>query len=459
MSDIIKTYQELEGSLQQLIGKQKFSAPINLRLERIAHLLDLMGNPQRAFPSIHVGGTSGKGSTATMISHILTAAGYKTGLHLSPHLQILNERHQINNQVAPTSQLARLFREMQPAIETVAAENPYGKPGYFEAQFALALALFRAEKVDFAVVEVGLGGSRDATNVLPASVSVLTSVGLDHTEILGDTLEAIAWDKAGIIKPGQTVICGFQTEATREIVREKCEQERAQLLLLNQDFQGDFASEGMTLQTPSGILTGIKAGLRGQFQAANAACAVAAVQALPNVTVSESAIRRGLENTRIPGRLEVIQQNPTILLDGAHNPDKMKLTAELVRQQFALSRQITVVAFKSDKDVAGVLAHVLKHTDRLIVSAFKAKGLWQPMPPEKIAAIAHARAPELEIQISPEPLEAVQLALAAATPNDLVWFTGSLYFVGDVREFWYPRVQLIAQAETGLSGSLVEKID
>jgi dihydrofolate synthase/folylpolyglutamate synthase len=457
MSEIFKTYLELEQELHRLIGKEKFSAPINLRLERITHLLELLGNPHRDFPAIHVGGTSGKGSTATMISHILAAADYKTGLHLSPHLQILNERHQINNQVAPTSQLARLFREMAPAIEKVAAENPFGKPSYFEAQFALAMLLFHTEKVDVAVVEVGLGGARDATNVLPAQVAVLTSVGLDHTAILGDTIEAIARDKSGIIKPGQTVICGFLPESTREIVREKCEKESARLLQLNENFLGSFDEQSETcfLETPAGKLKDVKLNLSGKFQATNAACALAAVQALPHFSISEAAIRQGLQSARLPGRLEVIQKNPTVVLDGAHNPDKMKFAADEVTRKYKSPRRITVVAFKSDKDVAATLPHVLVGTDLLIISVFKPKGLWEPLPPEQIAEIARSQQPGLPIKICPEPAAAVQQALATANPDDLVWFTGSLYFVGDVREFWYSSAQLVAQAEMGLSGALV----
>lgn len=457
MSDIFKIYLELEQKLHQLIGKVKFSASINLRLERITHLLELLGNPHRDFPAIHVGGTSGKGSTATMISYILAEAGYKTGLHLSPHLQILNERHQINNCVAPTSQLAQLFQEMEPAIAKVAAENPFGRPSYFEAQFALAMLLFRAEKVDVGVVEVGLGGARDATNVLPARVAVLTSVGLDHTAILGDTVEAIARDKSGIIKPGQTVICGFWPESTRKIVREKCEQESARLLQLNENFQGHYDEPTQTclVETPAGKIQNIRLNLSGKFQATNAACALAAVQALPDFSISEIAIRRGFQTAHLPGRLEIMQQNPTVILDGAHNPDKMKFAAAAIQQKYKLAHRIAVIAFKSDKDVAATLPHVLDGTEFLIISEFKPKGLWEPMPPDQIASIARSLRPELRVEICPEPTDALQKALNAAAPNDLIWVTGSLYFVGDVREFWYSPAQLVAQAETGLSGALV----
>jgi dihydrofolate synthase/folylpolyglutamate synthase len=198
---VLALYARLERDLAALIGPAHFSREIGLKLERITHLLSLLGNPQDQFASIHVGGTSGKGSTAAMISAMLTSAGLHTGLHLSPHLQILNERFQIDDRMAPTTLLARIWDEMKPAIDRVAMESPWGAPSYFEAQAALAFMLFARQKVDVAVVEVGLGGSLDATNVLRSRVAVITSIGLDHTEVLGDTVELIARDKAGIIKP------------------------------------------------------------------------------------------------------------------------------------------------------------------------------------------------------------------------------------------------------------------
>ncbi len=213
-----------------------------MKLERIAHLLELLGNPQDAFRSIHVGGTSGKGSTSTMIAALLTCAGYRTGLYLSPHLQVLNECYQINNRMAATTDLADVFETLKPAIAQVARENPFGRPSYFEAQTALAFALFARKEVDVAVIEVGLGGALDATNVLRPQVSVLTNVGLDHTEILGNTIELIAQNKAGIIKPGQIVISGVTQPSTQAIVQERCAVEGATLWQLGSTF---------TLQTKS----------------------------------------------------------------------------------------------------------------------------------------------------------------------------------------------------------------
>lgn len=453
----LKMYQTLERELNLLIGEVRFNVATNLRLERIHHLLDLLDRPQNDFPVIHVGGTSGKGSTSVMISSILTESGLKTGLHLSPHLQIFNERHQINNQLAPTRRLLEIFRKMKPAIQKVGAENKLGAPTYFEAQVALALCYFREEKVDAAVVEVGLGGTLDGTNVVPAKVAVLTNVGLDHTEILGDTIEKIAYDKAGIIKPGQIVVCGMHQPTARQIVIERCQEKNATLWLVNQDF--GFAKENLNgyfdIRTPDHHYEKLHAGMVGDFQMANATCAITAAQALINARLTDSAIRRGLEQAKIPGRVEQMQERPTVILDGAHNPDKMEAAAQLINKRYCHQRRIVVLSLKTGKVIEDILPFVVDRADELVITAFKIKGLWEPAKPEEIAETARKLRPDLSIQIIPEPMAAFKKALELANKDDLVWVTGSFYLIGDIREYWYPNEKLIEQAEMGLSGAMV----
>lgn len=452
---IFDLYQGLERDIAQLIRPNPFSDTINLRLERIAHLLDLLGNPHHAYPSIHVGGTSGKGSTSAMIASILTEAGYKTGLHMSPHLQIFNERHQINNIVAPTSYLAELYAEVKPAIARVAAENPFGPPSYFEAHVALTFLLFQRQAVDVAVVEVGLGGRLDATNVLNAAVSVLTNVGLDHTAILGDSIEKIAWDKAGIIKPGQTVISGFWQETVREIVSQCCQEKDAKLLEIDHNFGYALNGGTFNLSMPLHAYSDLSLGLKGDFQVINAACAVAAVQALPGFDVPESAIRTGLLKASIPGRVEVVQQTPLVVLDGAHNPEKMAAARQAIDKLYGDRRRITVLGLKSDKAAPDVLPYVLTGTDRLIVTQFQLdKTMWKPMNASALAQLSADLAPELPVEVVPDPMQAFERARTLATADDLIWITGSFYLVGNIREFWHPSPDLVAQAEKELSGAL-----
>lgn len=431
----LEWYRHLEQQLNRLIGPVKFSAAINLKLERITHLLALLGHPHLAYPTLHVGGTSGKGSTATMLAAILTAAGYKTALHTSPHLQIFNERHQIDGWVAPTSTLARLLDEMQPALMQVGADLPWGLPSYFEAQVALSFLWFARQEVDVAVVEVGLGGTLDATNVIPARVAVLTNVGLDHTNILGDTVEQIAADKVGIIKPGQIVITGVTQPSVRALVAARC------------------AAVGATLWEVTEP-TAYDLPLAGDFQRRNAAQAIAAAQAFVGETLPPATLQAGLRQARLPGRLEVVAEEPLTILDGAHNPDKMAAAAAALVAAYPHQRRIVVMGMKSDKAIQEVLPLALAQAEVLVATQFYVKGLWQPMPAAGLAEVAQRLAPHVTPYVVPDPLQAVALAQSLARPTDMVWVTGSLYLVGDVRELWFPTPALVAQAEKGLTGAL-----
>jgi dihydrofolate synthase/folylpolyglutamate synthase len=445
--NVLDQYEELTCELNSLIGPILFSKEINLKLERITHLLDLLGNPQKSFPSIHVGGTSGKGSTSTIIASIFRNAGYKTGLHTSPHLQILNERYQINNRIAPTTKLLECFKEIKPAIQEVARDNPFGPPSNFEAQVTLAFEFFRRENVDIAIVEVGLGGALDATNVLVANVAVLTNVGLDHTDVLGDTVELIAQDKAGIIKPGQIVVSGLTQPSTIKIVEDRCRSKQATLWQFDRQFTLENDEEGMSflVKFPDRVYNDLHTSLMGDFQIKNSSCAVAAVHAF-NQSIPTSAIRNGISQTTIPGRMEVIQNNPTVLLDGAHNPDKMLAASRAVTKNFPNKERIVVFALKAGKAYLDVLPLVVADAKTLIITAFTTE-LWHPFDPHTLSQIAKSLKPDIDIQIESDPIQAVQLALSVAKPEDLIWITGSLYLVGNVRNYWYPMEGLLEQSE------------
>lgn len=445
---IIESYRKLESDLRSLIPIVRFDKTVNMKLERIAHLLDLLRNPHNSFPSIHITGTSGKGSTSTMIASMLSKSGYKTGLFLSPHLQIMNECYQINNNYVATSQLAKVYENIKPAIKQVAKENPFGQPSIFEAQVALAFCLFQQEKIDVAVVEVGLGGTLDATNVLPASVAVLTNIGLDHTEILGDTIELIAQDKAGIIKPNQIVISGVTQPSTQKIVAERCMSQGSTLWQLGETFTYKVNQSDSTFQTtfPDRIYNDISVNLQGDFQITNASCAIAAAYAFAK-ELPQSAIRSGLQKIFIPGRLECVQKNPTVMLDGAHNADKIRATSGAINANYSAKRKIVVLSLKSDKAYHDMLPIVLKDASVLIVTAFNIKGLWEPYKPEILAQAASEFFPNLDIRIEPNPINAIEQAITEARPDDLILVTGSLYLIGDVREYWYSSNDLIIQAE------------
>jgi dihydrofolate synthase / folylpolyglutamate synthase len=444
---VLALYARLERDLSDLIGPPHAGRDLGLKLERVIFLLDLLNNPQDRFASIHVGGTSGKGSTATMISAILTGAGLHTGLHLSPYLQILNEGFQIDDRVAPTTLLARIWDEIKPAVDRAARESPWGAPSYFEALVAMVFVLFAQQKVDAAVVEVGLGGSLDATNVLHSRVAVLTSIGLDHTEILGDTVELIAQDKAGIIKPGQQVISGALIESAQSIIAARCAAQGATLWQLGRDFHvratGDCT---FRVDLPGRSYGDLRLAMRGDFQLANAACAVAAAHAFTG-GLPDDIVRQGLRRAFIPGRVEEVQQNPTVVLDGAHNEDKMRAAAAAMDKHYGGRPRMVVLAVKSDKAYRDMLPYVLAGASQLIVTAFGAKGGRGPVDPQALAQAAAQLAPDLPITVVLPARKAVDQALAAAGAGGLVWITGSLYLLGEVRQRWYPWRKLILEAQ------------
>lgn len=450
--DILAQYRWLEDELAELIGKFKFSAEINLRLERMTQLLELLNNPHLNFRTVHVGGTSGKGSTSTMVAQMLTAAGYKVGLHTSPHLQVINERHQINGRLVPTTQLVKYWLEIKPAVEKVRQTSPFGAPSYFEVQVALSFYLFAKEQVDVAVVEVGLGGTLDATNVLTADVAVLTSVGLDHMEILGDTIEKIAQDKSGIIKPRQRVISGCIQPSVQAVIEARVAEQQATLWQIGRDFSVETAAKHhYNLVVQDRRFENVQLGMLGDFQAQNAAVGVATVLALQEVTdltIDEAAIRTGLSQAKMAGRVEVMQEKPLVLLDGAHNEDKMRAVAGVVvKEKQQHGRVIAVLSIKSGKATADIVPFITQLADEIILTRFTEKGLWRAVPPHDLVKLIAEIDPSLPTQVVTDPLLAVQVALERAQPEDIVWVTGSLYLVGDIREHWQPLPDLLQMIE------------
>ncbi len=448
MMSPLKQYQALEKELLSLIGPVKFSSEINLRLERMSQLLGLLDNPHYKFRSIHVGGTSGKGSTSTMIATILQEAGFYVGLHTSPNLQIYNERHMLNGRPAATSKLAKIYAKMKPAIDEVRDTSPFGAPSYFEAQVALTFMLFAEEQVDFAVIEVGLGGDRDATNVLPAEVAVLNNVGLDHTEILGDTVEEIVLDKRGIIKRRQQVVSGVTQPSVIKLVEEKCLEQDARLWLLDRDFSVQSAGDEVSISIPDVTYDGITIKMEGEFQATNAAVAVAAVSSLHEVTIPYSAILQGLAKASLPGRVEQVQADPLVLLDGAHNPDKIQAAVSIIKKKTSDQKVITILGLKAGKAATDILPPVMELSSEMVFTMFEPKGLWNGVDPNELAALAAEIDPDMPVTVDGSAMSALTNVLERADKNDIIWITGSLYLVGELRDYWYPVEDLLAELES-----------
>jgi dihydrofolate synthase/folylpolyglutamate synthase len=401
----------------------------------ITALMDHLGHPELKFPSVHIGGTSGKGSTATFIANILVEAGYRVGLFTKPHLSSVRERFVINGRPITGEDMLELIER----VGRYEAE----KPTWFELMTALAFQYFHEQQVDLGVIEVGLGGTYDATNVLLSELSVLTNVGLDHTEILGDTVEKIAADKVGIIKPGKRVVSGVTQPSVIEVVEQQCQRTGVELKLLGRN----FACKNMMLSTSGSrfdfttsgeLYHGLALSVLGWHQVINATVAMAAALTLHETgyQVTETAIRNGLLQTHMPGRMEIVGSCPILLLDGAHSPPKMTALAEALRSLFPGQRITGVLAFSQGHDAAATLSVLAPLLSRVILTSFDAIGDYgsrRAQPPESLVALLAERFPNVEQYIEPDPFRAIELAKRMTSPEDLVCVTGSIFLVGQVR--------------------------
>lgn len=407
-------------------------------LERVRSLLAALGDPQRGLPVVHVGGTSGKGSTATVIAAILQAAGYRVGLHTKPHLQAVEERFVVNGQPIASRELASLLEEVAPAARATT-------PSWHELTTALMLLHFRRKAVDVAVVEVGLGGTYDSTNVVQPHVAVLTNVGLDHMEVLGDTVEEIAQDKVGIVKPGCIAVTGVRQPTVEQIVLARCESVGVPVLRLHKEIScrlraASAAGATMDVEACGRRLEELRLGLIGQHQVENAALAVAAALALESrgFAVADAAIREALATVRVPGRMEVLRTRPTLLLDGAHNPDKMRAMAAALRSLFSWRRLIGVLAFKRGHDHQATMAALAPLLDVVFLTRFVAAtdfGRDTSQGMDELVRAWLTTGSAAELIVDEDPIRSTRRALDLAGPEDVVCVTGSLYLVGQVRRW------------------------
>ncbi|MFF5177992.1 bifunctional folylpolyglutamate synthase/dihydrofolate synthase [Micromonospora sp. NPDC000316] len=414
-------------------------------LDRIESLLDLLGSPQRAYPSIHLTGTNGKTSTARMIDSLLRAFGLHTGRYTSPHLETVRERISLDGEPVSEERFASVYREVKPLAELVDARSDEPLT-YFDMTTALAFATFADAPVDIAVVEVGLGGAEDATNVIQAGVCVITPIGLDHTEWLGDTLQDIALAKAGIIHSGATVIAAAQEEEAAQPLLERCSEVGATIAREGAEFGvlGRAVAVGgqvLTLQGLGGVYEDVFIPLHGAHQAQNAAVALAAVEAFLGAgarrQLDVEAVREGFASTSSPGRLERVRNAPTILLDGAHNPHGMKATVTALQEEFAFSKLVAVVGVLADKDAEGLLELLEPVADQVVVTRNSSP---RAMPTAELAALAAEIFGEERVAVAEEMPDAIELAVALAeedVPGELsgvgVLVTGSVATVADAR--------------------------
>ncbi|WP_018216640.1 bifunctional folylpolyglutamate synthase/dihydrofolate synthase [Salinispora vitiensis] len=414
-------------------------------LDRIEMLLDLLGSPQRAYPSIHLTGTNGKTSTARMIDSLLRAFGLRTGRYTSPHLETVRERISLDGEPVDEQRFLATYREVAPLAQLV--DQRSAEPlTYFDLTTALAFATFADAPVDVAVVEVGLGGAEDSTNVLQAGVTVLTPIGLDHTEWLGDTISDIALHKAGIIHKGATVISAGQEEEAARPVLERCAEVGATIAREGAEFgvlrrAVAVGGQVLTLQGLGGQYEELFVPLHGAHQAQNAAVALAAVEAFLGAgarrQLDVETVREGFAAVSSPGRLERVRTAPTVLLDGAHNPQGMAATVTALQEEFAFSKLVAVLGVLGDKDASSLLELLEPVVDQLVVTRNSSP---RAMPTRELATLAVDVFGPDRVVVAEQMPDAIEAAVALAeqdVPGELagvgVLVTGSVVTVADAR--------------------------
>ena len=407
-------------------------------LGRVKKLLSSLGDPHRAYPTVHVTGTNGKGSVSKMLACTLQEAGYRTGLYVSPHLEKFNERISINGVDISDQNLEEAVAKVRPLVDAMAKKKE--QCTYFEATTAVAFEYFRKAKVDVAVIEVGLGGRLDATNVIDPVVSVITNVSLEHTDVLGKTLSKVAFEKAGIIKPGRPVITGAWDRKAVDVIWATANKRKSPFYMMQREVRRRSNAVNMQGQTFS-IYTDRESYMKlftpmlGDFQQENAAIAVLSAEILgeSGLGITPLHIRKGIARAVVPCRMELVGQKPKILLDSAHNPAAAGRAAAYVaglKVDGGFERVHLLFGILSDKDLGNVLGPMLAVADTL---TFTQPTTGRALPVDKARKKVTALAGKKGLSLISGPENALRATLKLAGKKDLIWVTGSMYLVGEVR--------------------------
>jgi dihydrofolate synthase/folylpolyglutamate synthase len=423
------TYDEAVEYLNAHIGRGMHPG-----LETISGLLDLMGNPEASYPIVHIAGTNGKTSVSRMVTYLCVAHGLTTGTFTSPHLQSVEERVSINGEPTARGDFAQAVVDTK-AFADIYEDRTGRQVSYFELTAALAFSWFADQAVDVGVIEVGLGGRLDATNAARATVAVLTSVGMDHSEYLGDTIEEIAREKLAIVEDGSILIAGPLPDSVVAIAEEVCRERSAELRLYGRDFRLEGALKGLggwqiDIEGSQAVYEEIFLPLHGRYQTINFAVAIAAVEALTNRALDNEAVIDAATIATNPGRMELMETAPPLVIDGAHNADGVAALAQSLAEEYPTTRWVVVTAAMEDKDL---------------------EAMWEPLAPRLLGVVAsqvdspRARsAADLGTQLEPivgdtpvtvvaDPVGALDHARTLAGEGDGILVTGSLYLVGAIR--------------------------
>jgi dihydrofolate synthase/folylpolyglutamate synthase len=425
----VLTYSEAVAYLDGHIGRGMHPG-----LETVAGLLELMGNPQDSYPVVHIAGTNGKTSVARMVTVLCIAHGLTTGTFTSPHLEAVEERVSVNGMPTEAEDFVQAVLDVK-AFADIYEERTGRQISYFELTAALAFSWFADQAVDVGVIEVGLGGRLDATNAAHATVAVLTSVGMDHSEYLGDTIEAIAREKLAIVEEGSILVTGPLPESVITIAEEVCRERSAELRLYGRDFRLEGSMKGVggwqiDVEGTQGVYEEIFLPVHGRFQTINFAVAIAAVEALTNRALDGDAVIDAAAVLTNPGRMELMETDPPLILDGAHNADGFAALAQSLAEEYPTTRWVVVTAAMEDKDLTGMWAPIAPRLLGVVATQVDS-------PRARSAADLGARLEALvgdtPVTVVADPVEAVAHARTLAGEGDGLLVTGSLYLVGVIR--------------------------
>jgi dihydrofolate synthase/folylpolyglutamate synthase len=417
--------ESYDKALSYLYDLQKYG--IKFGLSSTSNLLARLGNPHVNLKAIHIAGTNGKGSTAAMLSAILTRMGMQVGLYTSPHLVKFNERFRINDQDVDDQGIMDVYLQVR---EVVDEREP---PTFFEMTTAMAFSLFAERGVEWAILEVGMGGRLDATNVIHPQVTIINNVAFDHQEFLGSTLGRIAREKAGIIKQGVPLITAVKQPVALAVIKERCLDLNAPCYRVGHQIKVRFRGKGcFSYRGPKWRLENMQLPLVGRHQMLNAATALGALEVLEHVGRFHSTsaqVQEGLRKTRWPGRLEWVSENPPILLDGAHNSAGIVSLCKALQEEYTFKRLVIVLGIMADKDLRGMLHKLAILADYIILTRPRYE---RAAEPESLREMAGEFASRTELVRSVR--QALKRAMGLVTSEDLIVVTGSLYFIGEVKE-------------------------
>ena len=418
---------DYKDTLQYLFSLERFGMVFGL--ENITRLAQVLGNPQERLATVHIAGTNGKGSVGCLVSSVVQRAGYRVGLYTSPHLISFTERITVNGVPITWDEVVQITDLMRERIREHEIPETYT---FFDFTTAMALHCFSRQRVDLSVMEVGLGGRLDSTNIIRPLVTVITNVSLEHTQVLGNTLEAIAWEKAGVVKDGVPVVSGVTQPEITALIAQICDDRGAPCYSLGKDFHCQEKEPGRcTFRGRRWHMEALTLGLAGRFQITNAALSLAALEVLEEggYCFDRDAVYRGLAEARWPGRLEIIPGTPTLVLDGAHNPAAAAALREVLEKEFDYPYVSLMIGIMEDKDADAILRELVPLVNDVVVVQPR---MTRAKPAEALAAVARRYA-RGRVAVIPASDEALAYVRAHTPENGLVVVTGSLFTVGEVR--------------------------